>query len=353
MEFKDVSGNDIIKGLIYSSFTDVGPDAITWYPEDIDKQVRSLVSIKSIAILSGEEGKIPKSVAVFPFPNYALSSVIYFFEVKDEKARGKLRDSSLTLLFDEKYVKIFYRNIGLFEKVLVEISKELMEAREKGFDPSSKFFQDNYNDIINLVDNLIIGKPFTHRYSLLEEDRPVKYEFKVCLIGYPAVGKTTLILRYVDEAFRELYKPTVNCQITTKEVKIGKDIIRLNLWDIAGQESKHFSDAQLMKTFFHKSDAFVLMYDITNEFSFSRGVPLWYKKFLDTVAADKESLKVGLLLGNKIDLPAEREVSTILGEKMARKLETGFTEVSARSGENVNEAFEILARKIHEKTLMM
>ncbi|MHA1784122.1 MAG: Rab family GTPase [Candidatus Helarchaeota archaeon] len=350
---KNITGKDIVKGIIYSSFTDKGPEAIAWYPEELDKQVRMLVSVKSIAILSGEEGKIPKSVAVFPFPNFSLSSIIYFFEMKDEEARGKLRDSSLTLLFDEKYVRIFYRNIAIFEKILIDITKELLEAMEKGFKPSSKFFENNFEEIIDLIDNLILGKPFPHRYNLLEEEKGAKYEFKVCLIGYPAVGKTTLILRYVDDAFRELYKPTVNVQITTKEVKFGKDVIRLSLWDIAGQESRQFSNIKLMRTFFQKADAFIVMYDITNKESFSKGVPLWYKKFLESTSVDKNNLKIGLLIGNKIDLAREREIPTSWGVKLAEKLETGFTEVSAQTGENVNEAFEMFARKIHEKTLDM
>ena len=351
LDFGDVEAKDIIKGLIYSSFTDLGPDAIAWYPDELDKQIRTLVSVKSIAILSGEEGKMPQSVAVFPFPNFELSSVIYFFEVKDEDARGKLRDSSLSLLFDEKYVRIFYRNIDIFEKILIDISKELMAALEKGFEPSSKFFENNYHEIISIVDKLILGKPFSHRYTLLDEDMGAKYEFKVCLIGHPAVGKTTMILRYVDDAFRELYKPTVNVQITTKEVKIGKDVIRLNLWDVAGQESKHFSNVKLMRTFFQKADAFIVMYDITKKETFSTGVPLWYKKFLESTSVDKENLKIGLLIGNKIDLSKEREIPTSWGAKLAEKLETGFTEVSAQTGENVHEAFEILARKIYERVV--
>ncbi|NHI91461.1 MAG: GTP-binding protein [Candidatus Lokiarchaeota archaeon] len=351
LDFGNVEAKNIIKGLVYSSFTDLGPDAIAWYPEELDKQVRTLVSVKSIAILSGEEGKMPKSVAVFPFPNFALSSVIFFFEVKDENARGKLRDSSLSLLFDEKFVRIFYRNIDIFERILTDISKELIDAIEKGFEPSYKFLEHNYYEIVNIVDKLILGKPFAHRYTLLGKESGAKYEFKVCLIGYPAVGKTTLILRYVDDAFRELYKPTVNVQITTKEVNIGKDIIRLNLWDVAGQESRHFSNVQLMRTFFQKADAFIVMYDITDKESFTAGVTLWYNKFLESTSVDKDNLKIGLLIGNKIDLEKEREIPTSWGAKLAQKLETGFTEVSAQSGENVNEAFEILARKIYEKVI--
>ena len=102
----------------------------------------------------------------------------------------------------------------------------------------------------------------------------------------------------------------------------------------------------LYPTFFAGADALIILYDITDIESFSKDAPKFYKIFLKYAT---QKLKAGILVGNKIDLVDQREIKPEWGYELAKKMQFGFTEISAKTGENVNETFSILAKKIFEK----
>lgn len=337
--------DEIIKGIIYSVFGESGPEPIAWWPE-IDRQICSIVSLKSIALLTGEEGKVPARIATFPFPSFGLNSILLFFEIpnKNPNIKRNLRDCTLTLLINDKFSSLIYKYLEIFESKLKKIADLLIDANSKGFTPQQIFLKKVYEDFVNISNTLrtIELEKEKQSYSLQDQAKKIKYQFKVVCIGDVAVGKTTLFLRYIDNTFQELYKPTVGIETRIKDIIIGHKPVRIFLYDIAGQEKF----ATLNPTFFSGADAIIILYDVTQKTSFSQGATKWYKEFLKH---STQKFKVGILVGNKIDLLRERTIKTEWGAELARKMKFGFTEISAKTGENVNNIFSILFSKLYEK----
>lgn len=100
--------------------------------------------------------------------------------------------------------------------------------------------------------------------------------YKVVLLGDPFVGKTSLISRFVKDAFKESYVNTVGAEFATKAIHHGRKEIRLNLWDTAGQERYR----ALTNMFFKDAQAAILVYDITNRQSFE-GLKVWVEQVCD------------------------------------------------------------------------
>ena len=88
--------------MVYSQFNQkTGPEAVAWDPDDIEIEIRDLVSMKSINMLAGEGGAVPESLAIIPFPSKKIKALIKALELKDSTMRGGAIDSSLALLFDD------------------------------------------------------------------------------------------------------------------------------------------------------------------------------------------------------------------------------------------------------------
>ncbi|MHA1376945.1 MAG: Rab family GTPase [Candidatus Helarchaeota archaeon] len=332
------ASNEDIVGVLYSGFGEFGPEPVACYPE-IDKELKQIVALKSIALLSAEQGSVPTRVASFPFATHGLNSIILFFELPDSAARGSRRDCSLTVLYKDSYIPIFYGNISIFEAKLKKAAKDIIISYIKGFSPTLDFFKNLYLDIKQTA------KDFEKKRQVAiskKEEQPIVKNFKIVCIGDIAVGKTSLINRYIDNIFSDFYKQTAGIEIKMKDIQIGRDLVRLLLYDIAGQQKFE----SLNPTFFTGADAVMILYDITNRETFSFGSTKWYKDFLKY---SPKNLKVGILIGNKIDLSNQRNIKTEWGIELAKKMQFGFVELSAKTGENVNETFSIIARKLYEK----
>ncbi len=158
-------------------------------------------------------------------------------------------------------------------------------------------------------------------------------KYKITLFGPAAVGKTSILLRYIKDFFSHNLKKTIGSNFLVKDLVIdGKDV-RLMLWDIGGQE--RFSS--IRSIYFKGSNAALGVYDITNKQTLLK-IPGW-------VSSIKKSVKKGIpmiLVGNKIDL--ERKVDKKEGEDLAKRLGCDYMETSAKTGENVSMVFEKLAK---------
>jgi small GTP-binding protein len=172
----------------------------------------------------------------------------------------------------------------------------------------------------------------------------VDYRWKIIVLGEPAVGKTTLMLRYTEKKFQELYIPTVGCQVSKKQLFLDGLTVELFIWDIAGQ-SKFMS---VRKIFYEGSHGFFLVYDITDVDSFTKTAN-WFKDLKKSRSFKNDNM--GILIGNKIDLESRRGVPREQGESAAREMNLDFGETSAKTGENINEIFEMIAKKILKKVV--
>lgn len=166
-----------------------------------------------------------------------------------------------------------------------------------------------------------------------------EYAFKLILGGDGAVGKTSMVHRYVENEFAKDYKSTIGTSIMKKECSFKEldSTVRFVIWDLAGQAQ--FKRVRM--SYLEKAEAGILVYDVTNRASFENIEKNWYSEIKQV------SPKITLILvGNKIDLKEERVVTSEEGEALSKKLQLTYIETSAKTGENINDAFKMLALQI-------
>lgn len=176
--------------------------------------------------------------------------------------------------------------------------------------------------------------------SLENSSDKMSLKFKVCLFGPGNVGKTSLLVRYIKDYFSSDLKQTIGSNFLIKDVLIDEQNIRLLLWDIGGQEQF----AKLRTIYFKGSNAAFGVFDLTSPQSLLK-LPGWISSIKKTV---KKSIPI-LIVGNKNDL--ERQVERSEAEDLAKRLNCEYLETSAKTGENVEVAFEKLARALISSTL--
>ncbi|NWX35804.1 RAB44 protein, partial [Notiomystis cincta] len=168
--------------------------------------------------------------------------------------------------------------------------------------------------------------------------------YNVLFIGDSHVGKTSFLYRLHADTFNPHLTATVGLDYQIKNLVVDNKRFALRLWDSAGQERYR----SVTKQFFRKADGVVLMYDITSQCSFS-DTCYWLSCIQE---AAEDGIPV-LLLGNKTDCAAQRQVPTKEGECLAKEHQLMFFECSAASGHNVFEAMVSFIRllRAHEDEL--
>ena len=158
------------------------------------------------------------------------------------------------------------------------------------------------------------------------------------LLGAGAVGKSSTTIRFVCDEFRQMWDPTIEDDYRTIINVDGKHQ-GLDILDTAGQEQ--FSPLQAH--WVREADAFMVMYAIENERTFKH-----VNKIMQTLWRWRDGERIDLILvGNKMDLPtSERQVTYKMGKELADTWGKPFIEISAKTGENVREAFEILVKEV-------
>ena len=166
----------------------------------------------------------------------------------------------------------------------------------------------------------------------------VSCTIKLFILGNYAVGKTSLINKFVKNTFRDLYLPTIGFDYTTKIIKLPKEKnVEISLHDTAGQERYRSIAFNLIKS----SDGAILIYDITRKETFN-AIPMW----IQSVRKHKGDDFPITLIGNKSDLKEEREVETEKGTNLAEEYGFSFFETSSKEGTNIHESILELALKI-------
>ena len=160
---------------------------------------------------------------------------------------------------------------------------------------------------------------------------------KILVLGDSSVGKTSLLLKYVDDYFPNVYVTTIGVEYKTKTVKINDLNITLQIWDTAGQERFR----SLAKSFMQGADGILFVYDITNKQSFD-SIRNWIRQTEDVNSSFQK-----IIVGNKSDLNNQRVVSSeILDKFCSNNCKAKGIETSAKLGTNVTEVFDILAKDI-------
>jgi small GTP-binding protein len=174
-----------------------------------------------------------------------------------------------------------------------------------------------------------------------EDEKKVEILYKVLLLGDWSVGKTCLLMRYMDNTFTEMHLSTIGIDSKIKIVNLKEGLdARIQIWDTAGQERYK----TIAKSYIKGANGILLVYDVTKRNSFE-GIKNWVKQIKDLVSSRVNVV----LIGNKIDLEDKREVKTEEGEQLGKEFNYQFFETTAKDGVNINEAFEALIKSIAEK----
>ena len=165
----------------------------------------------------------------------------------------------------------------------------------------------------------------------------IDYIVKICLLGEAAVGKTSLVYRFIENKFRDNYKSTLGVNLLKKDMVLedyGGDSAQI--WDLGGQESFR----SLRKLYLEGANGAFVIFDTTKRKTFDK-LDEWIQSFKES-----RGNRPILLIGNKIDLDDKMKVEEPEAKAYAEKNSMKLILTSAKTGENVEIAFKELVKTI-------
>ena len=162
-------------------------------------------------------------------------------------------------------------------------------------------------------------------------------EIKILLCGNSGVGKTSIFKRYYENKFEANYTTSIGIDFQTKEINHNDKLYSIHLIDTAGEERFR----SITSSYFRMADYYLLVFDLANKNSLI-ALSEWIELLKEHVEKPKY-----IILGNKSDLEKnlipDQEINEVLNDKDNLKInDENFLKVSAKTGENINEAFEYL-----------
>ncbi|MGH0158754.1 UNVERIFIED_CONTAM: hypothetical protein FKN15_055517 [Acipenser sinensis] len=155
-------------------------------------------------------------------------------------------------------------------------------------------------------------------------------QFKLVLLGDMAVGKSSLVLRFVKGQFDEFQETTIGAAFLAQSVCLDDTTVKFEIWDTAGQERYH----SLAPMYYRGAQAAIVVFDITKPETFERA-KAWVKELQRQASPNI----VIALAGNKSDLAERRMVEYEEAQTYAEDTGLLFMETSAKTAMNVNELF--------------
>ena len=176
------------------------------------------------------------------------------------------------------------------------------------------------------------SSPIKYEYEILSEDYTnFDLNFKLIVIGDSGVGKSCLTNNAVKNTFEEAYNATVGFEFFTFNVKMCEKVIKLQIWDTCGQELYR----SLITNFYRNSSLAIMVYAINDKATFEN-IEMWLRELRTHSNPDAKVF----LIGNKVDLEKEREVTTEQGENYCKQNKIDlFMESSAKTGLNTQNIF--------------
>ena len=158
---------------------------------------------------------------------------------------------------------------------------------------------------------------------------------KIIVLGSSEVGKTCILNRYFNNEFKENSLSTIGIDFQTKFFKFEDKKIKANYTDTAGQEKFRAISVNYLKG----TNGVILVFDLTNRESFDL-LDSWMDELKNNNKMDISKV----LIGNKADLADKIEVPKEEIENFTKKVKCDYFECSAKTGQNVNEALDEIAK---------
>jgi small GTP-binding protein len=175
-----------------------------------------------------------------------------------------------------------------------------------------------------------------------------KYKFKIAVVGDGGVGKTSLIKKFTQGTFQKDYIKTIGAQFTKIQKEIDGDEISLIFWDIAGQGGFDF----LSSLFYKDSKACILVYSLEEN-------ELGSESFNHIIDWSNElRMRCGnipiVLFANKVDLIQENDIDITKIQRIIDDMKIfRYYLTSAKTGQGVNEAFNIIIEKLYQNSKLI
>ncbi|KIP11736.1 hypothetical protein PHLGIDRAFT_21461 [Phlebiopsis gigantea 11061_1 CR5-6] len=163
-----------------------------------------------------------------------------------------------------------------------------------------------------------------------------QFQFKLVLLGESAVGKSSLVLRFVKDQFDDYRESTIGAAFLTQTVSLEDGTsVKFEIWDTAGQERYK------APMYYRNANCAVVVYDITQSASLEKA-----RSWIRELQRQADPSIIIALCGNKSDLSARRQVSQEEAKKYAEEEGLMWGETSAKSGEGVQDIFTDIAKKL-------
>ncbi|TGZ60716.1 hypothetical protein CRM22_008378 [Opisthorchis felineus] len=159
---------------------------------------------------------------------------------------------------------------------------------------------------------------------------------KLLLIGDMGVGKSSLLLRYIDNDFSATYISTIGVDFKVKTIMVGGLRVKLQIWDTAGQDRFR----TITSTYYRGAHGIIIVYDVNDVRTFCN-VERWTQEA--SMYTDDSIARI--LVGNKNDTPELKTVAAHDAQRLAAKHSCLFIETSAKSDENVDQMFDMITRE--------
>ncbi len=156
---------------------------------------------------------------------------------------------------------------------------------------------------------------------------------KICMLGDFSVGKTSLIRRFVEGRFDDKYLSTIGVKISRKQVERPEHQINLLIWDLAGGDNH----ANKLSGYLRGAAGALIVCDLTRDTTVYA-----FEHYSQQLRKFNESAPI-VMAANKYDLSDQRQISDESLQKIADKLRADLLYTSAKTGQNVIEAFDLLA----------
>jgi len=271
--------------------------------------------------------------------------------IREEFAFKKFGSAS----FDTESNRLLF--ISIDENITLSVVLDTLSSIDK-ISPYAYFLAEKTAQIVYAGENdkiqILIPNFDTESDGLKEPDR-IKdqiyqlrldsggiYKFKFIIVGDKAVGKSSIVRRFVENRFSLDYRSTLGLNVLSHSLNFYGNEVYLSLWDVGAQ--KYFK--RFRKTYYIGAQAAFIVFDVCKRDSFAN-VKVWYKELEDFL--DKKNIPI-VIVGNKIDLADQRSVSYNEGIELVEELTKensenhfSYIETSALTGENIEDAFSLIA----------